>query len=91
MIAIGEDPSEYGSHSLRIGGATAIMYKAGRAPLNIITKVAGRWDSDCYLIYIHADAERAMENTAAIGCTKCEPMEKPFLGIGLNQEELELP
>ena len=35
--AIGEQPDEYvyGSHSLRIGGATAAMYKAGCSPLDI--------------------------------------------------------
>ena len=46
MRLIGEDPSEYGSHSLRIGGATA-MFKAGRGELDIRT--AGRWERDLLL------------------------------------------
>ena len=40
MRSIGEDPDEYGSHSARIGGATA-MYKAGASAMDIQT--AGRW------------------------------------------------
>ena len=66
-----------------------MRYKCGFSPLDI--KIAGRWDSDCYLVYIHADADRAMWNAAAIGSTRCSPMEAPFLEIGLRAEELELP
>ena len=84
---IGEDPNEYGSHSLRIGGATA-LYKAGCSPLDI--KVAGRWDSDCYLIYIHADRERALRMSSCLASTRCELAEDPFLEIGLDKSELEL-
>ena len=87
MSAIGEDPSEYGSHSVRIGGATA-MYKAGMAPLDI--RVAGRWDSDCYLIYIHADRQRAMANTAMLASTTCSPTEDPFLEIGVDERDVEI-
>ena len=48
MQAVGQDPKLYGSHSLRIGGATAAL-AAGISPAHI--QLLGRWDSDCYQIY----------------------------------------
>ena len=51
MRAVGEDPDEFGAHSLRIGGATA-LYAAGADPIHI--KPMGRWSSDCWRIYVRA-------------------------------------
>ena len=76
MERIGEDPDEYGSHSARIGGATA-MYKAGCSALDIRT--AGRWDSDVYLIYVHADRHRAARVSRELASTRCDLCEDPFL------------
>ena len=76
MHAIGEDPEEYGSHSARIGGATA-MYKSGASALDIRT--AGRWDSDVYLIYVHADRARAARVSRQLASTACDLAEDPFL------------
>ena len=86
MGAIGEDPKEYGSHSARIGGATA-MYKAGFNPLDI--RLAGRWDSDCYLIYVHADRQRALETTRRMASTACALAEDPCLALGVDDVEFE--
>ena len=36
MVAIGEEPAEFGAHSLRIGGATA-LFAAGADPIHIKT------------------------------------------------------
>ena len=78
MERIGEDPEEYGSHSLRIGGATA-MYKYGASALDIRT--VGRWSSDVYLIYVHADRARAAEMSRRLASTQCDLMEDPFLEV----------
>ena len=86
MRAIGEEPSEYGSHSARIGGATA-MYKAGHSALDI--RLAGRWDSDCYCIYVHSDRRRAAEVTRRLASTHCELDETPCLELGVEDVELE--
>ena len=43
MQALGEDPSLFGAHSLRIGGATAAL-TAGIHPS--IIRLCGRWNSD---------------------------------------------
>ena len=86
MSAIGEDPKEYGSHSARIGGATA-MYKAGFTPLDI--RLAGRWDSDCYLVYVHTDRRRALEVTRQMASTECALSEDPCLALGVDDVEIE--
>jgi hypothetical protein len=51
MGTLGEDPSEYGSHSLRSGGATAL---ADAGCPEVILKTLGRWSSECYRIYARA-------------------------------------
>ena len=78
MQSIGEDPDEYGSHSCRTGGATA-MFKAGASALDIRT--IGRWSSDVYLIYVHADCERAVEMSRRLASTQCSPAEDPFIEV----------
>lgn len=75
MSLIGEDGSEYGSHSCRIGGATA-MFAAGCSALDIRTM--GRWSSDIYLIYVHSDRARAAEVTRRLASTTVKPTEDPF-------------
>jgi len=57
MMSIGRDPSLYGAHSLRIGGATA-MLAAGVAPQLI--RLMGRWSSDVYEIYCRMSVESAL-------------------------------
>jgi hypothetical protein len=51
MIAVGEDPTQFGAHSYRIGGATA-LFQAGADPL--VIRTMGRWSSDCYRLYVRA-------------------------------------
>lgn len=48
----GLNPAEFASHSLRIGGATAI-FAAGGSPL--VIRTMGRWSSDIYEIYVRAN------------------------------------
>ena len=54
---IGEDPKQYGTHSLRIGRGTD-LYQKGTAILNM--KKFGRWSSNAYTKYI---------KPASISCT----------------------
>ena len=70
MNAIGEDPDEFGTHSLRIGGATA-MFAAGATPT--VIRTMGRWSSDCYRLYVRACYEQSMAWTAAAGSTTGVP------------------
>lgn len=58
----GLDPEEYGSHSIRIGGATA-LFAAGATPL--VIRTMGRWSSDIYRIYVRTCVERCTDWTKA--------------------------
>jgi hypothetical protein len=49
--SIGLDPAHYGTHSLRIGGATA-LFAAGAS--ETVIRTMGRWSSDCFRIYVRA-------------------------------------
>ena len=64
MSAVGEDPSEFGAHSLRIGGASA-LFAAGAEPIHI--KTMGRWSSDCYRLYVRACFEQTLAWTVKAG------------------------
>ena len=75
MNSIGENGREYGSHSCRIGGATA-MFAAGASPLDIRTM--GRWDSEVYRIYVRADVARAALCSRAIGRKTVSPLQDAF-------------
>ena len=64
MAACGEDPSQFGAHSLRIGGATALL-AAGADPIHI--KTMGRWSSDCWRLYVRACFEQTLVWTRKAG------------------------
>ena len=64
MHAIGEDPSQFGTHSYRIGGATA-LFAAGADPT--VIRTMGRWSSDCYRLYVRACHERCRAWTKRAG------------------------
>jgi hypothetical protein len=51
MASIDQDPSQFGTHSYRVGGATA-LFAAGADPL--VIRTMGRWSSDCYRLYVRA-------------------------------------
>ena len=58
MLSIGLDPSQYGAHSYRIGGATA-LFSAGADPT--VIRTMGRWSSDCYRLYVRACFPKTIE------------------------------
>lgn len=51
---LGYDPALYSGHSFRIGAATAAT--ATHIPDHMI-RTLGRWNSDCFCIYIHSSLE----------------------------------
>ena len=63
MAAAGRDPSRYGAHSLRIGGATA-AFADGVSPQLI--RLMGRWSSDVYEIYCRMSMQSALHVGTAI-------------------------
>jgi integrase len=68
MAAAGEpDPSHFGTHSLRIGGATA-LFAAGAD--ETVIRTMGRWSSDCYRLYVRACFEKTLKWSRLAGSTK---------------------
>ena len=64
MSSVGQEPTHFGLHSLRIGGATA-LFAAGADP--IVIRTMGRWSSDCYRLYVRACFEATQEWTVKAG------------------------
>ena len=64
MRCVGEPAEEFGAHSLRIGGATA-LFAAGADP--IVIKTMGRWSSDCFRLYVRACFEQTLSWTRKAG------------------------
>ena len=73
----GEDPNEYGAHSLRIGGATA-LHAAGCPEL--VLKSIGRWSSDIFEIYARAEAGQLFHYQSQIGLVDAAPLESTVPG-----------
>ena len=66
MLALGEEPRQFGLHSLRIGGATA-LFAAGATPM--VIRTMGRWSSDCYRLYVRACYEQTLYWSSRCGST----------------------
>ena len=66
MASIGENPADFGTHSYRIGGATA-LFAAGAD--ETVIRTMGRWSSDIYRLYVRACFERCTEWTRRAGST----------------------
>ena len=75
MQRIGEDPTEFGTHSLRIGGATA-MFAAGAS--ETVIRTMGRWSSDCYRLYVRACFESSLSWTVRAGDTAVKDIAGEF-------------
>lgn len=67
MRSIGEDPSQFGTHSYRIGGATA-LFAAGAD--STVIRTMGRWSSDIHQLYVRACFERCCDWSRRAGSTK---------------------
>jgi hypothetical protein len=66
MSAIGENPDEFGTHSLRIGGATS-LFAAGAD--ETVIRTMGRWSSDIHRLYVRACFERCCDWSRKAGST----------------------
>ena len=64
MAAVNENPDHFGTHSMRIGGATA-LFARGADPT--VIRTMGRWSSDIYHLYVRACFERCCEWTRMAG------------------------
>ena len=63
-VAIGEDPVQFDSHSLRIGGATDLHHLFGGADAERFIQKRGRWCSMVHQIYSRMSASTSMSVSA---------------------------
>ena len=83
MASRGLPPSEYGAHSLRIGGATSLLR---RGVSHAVIQVMGRWDSDAYEAYCRWEGRNARRMGAVVASTEFEEYDG-----GYGDEELVAP
>ena len=75
MGSIGENPTQFGTHSLRIGGATA-LFAAGAD--ETVIRTMGRWSSDIHQLYVRACFERCCDWTRRAGSTQVTDVARIF-------------
>jgi hypothetical protein len=75
MAEVGEDPTLFGAHSLRIGGATAALAKGVPA---VVIRTMGRWSSEIYEIYCRASDEAVLRFGVSIASADYEDLESEF-------------
>ena len=88
MHSIGLDPRSFGAHSLRIGGASA-AFAVGVEPSAI--RLAGRWSSDVYEIYLRLSREAAVRLGRVVGSTSFDDLERgEFISEELEMRPFEM-
>jgi hypothetical protein len=75
LRSIGENPLQFGTHSFRIGGATA-LFAAGAD--ETVIRTMGRWSSDIHRLYVRACFERCVEWTKHAGSTSVTDVAQEF-------------
>ena len=75
MASINLDPSQFGAHSYRIGGATA-LFAAGADPT--IIRTMGRWSSDCYRLYVRACFQQTLNWSRVCGSQEVHDVAAEF-------------
>ena len=75
MAAVGEDPSQFGTHSYRIGGATA-LFAAGAN--ETVIRTMGRWSSDLHRLYVRACFEQCVDWTRMAGSAQVSDLAGTF-------------
>ena len=78
MSSIGEEPAHFGTHSLRIGGATA-LFAAGAS--DTVIRTLGRWSSDIHKIYVRACYGACTEWTRRAGSTSVAEVAADFVEV----------
>lgn len=72
VAAAGENPDDYGTHSFRIGGATALFAKDAN---ETVIRTMGRWSSDMHRLYTRACFEHVCEWTKRAGSADVTTLE----------------
>ena len=67
MASVGEDPALYSTHSLRIGGASALFAQGAS---ETVIRTMGRWSSDIHRLYVRACFAQCLEWTRKAGSAK---------------------
>ena len=76
LFIVGETtPTDFGTHSLRIGGATA-LFAAGAD--ETVIRTMGRWSSDCYRLYVRACFETTLKWSRLAGSTQVHDLAGEF-------------
>jgi hypothetical protein len=75
MACIGENPADFGTHSYRIGGATA-LFAAGAN--ETVIRTMGRWSSDMHRLYVRACFEQCRAWTRKAGSTQVSDVAGQF-------------
>ena len=75
MSGIGEDPDQFGTHSLRIGGATALFAMGASETL---IRTMGRWSSDLHRLYTRACFEQCEEWSRKAGSAEVSDLAGTF-------------
>ena len=77
-LAAGEEPSDFGAHSLRIGGASDYRDLAGPEHGRRLLNVFGRWRKDISYLYARQSIEEAMEASANVAGVNTRDLESMF-------------
>ena len=83
MRAAGRPPSAYGTHSLRIGRATATAFVGGD---ELDIKDSGKWSSQQYLKYVRERRAEALRLGKLACSAEVDDFENEFLGIELDPD-----
>ena len=75
MTAIGENPDHFGTHSLRIGGATALFAEGAN---ETVIRTMGRWSSDLHRLYVRSCFEQCEAWTRRAGSAKVSDLAGTF-------------
>ena len=71
----GSNPDQFGTHSFRIGGATA-LFAAGAS--ETIIRTMGRWSSDLHRLYVRACYEQCCEWSKRAGSVEVSDLAEDF-------------
>ena len=75
MTSIGEPPEHFGTHSMRIGGATALFAQGAS---DMVIRTMGRWSSDCHQLYVRACYEQCLAWTKKAGSATSTSVQADF-------------
>ena len=78
MQRIGECPVRYSTHSLRIGGATAL---ADAGCPDVIIQTMGRWSSTCYRLYCRTSFDSVLYWSGVMGTHRTRPVANMLPGM----------